>query len=146
MSATRTSMLIATLESHLTIESGGIETMQQSREVHQTETDELNPPIHPATNVGSVDLKVSNLQRSLKFYNELIGLQTLYQTDRQAFVGAGNRIILRLEEIPGAQAQPTHSTGLYHAAILFPDRHSLAIKIGQIAAVRYPLGWADHLV
>ncbi len=118
--------------------------MQQSREANQT--GELNIPIHPATTVGTVSLKVSNLQRSVNFYNNLIGLRTLQQTDQEAILGAGQRIILHLEGIPDAQPQTPFSTGLYHAAILFPDRHSLAIKIGQISAFRYPLGWADHLV
>ncbi len=118
--------------------------MQQSQGAQQT--GELNATIHPATTVGTVDLKVGNLKRSLKFYNELIGLQTFNQTEQKAVLGAGNRIILRLEEVPGAQPQPRGTTGLYHAAILFPDRHSLAVKISQIAAIRYPLGWADHLV
>src|SRR5258708_23937878 len=118
--------------------------MQQSQGAQQT--GELNATIHPATTVGTVDLKVGNLKRSLKFYNELIGLQTFNQTEQKAVLGAGNRIILRLEEVPGAQPQPRGTTGLYHAAILFPDRHSLAVKISQIAAIRYPLGCADHLV
>ncbi|HLY26912.1 MAG TPA: VOC family protein, partial [Aggregatilineales bacterium] len=118
--------------------------MQQAHE--NTQTGELNATLHPATTVGTVTLKVGNLKRSLKFYNDLIGLQTLHQAGREAAIGAGTRVILRLEEIPNAQPQPQGSTGLYHAAILFPERHSLAVKIAQITATHYPLGWADHLV
>src|SRR5215831_16163029 len=103
---------------------------------------EINPPvevaasIHPATDVGTVTLKVADLRRSLAFYNNLIGLQTFQQDDHTATLGAGNRPILKLEEIPDASYLSRNVTGLYHAAILFPNRHSLAIKIAQIMGVK----------
>ena len=102
--------------------------------------------IHPAVDVGTVTLKVANLPRSLSFYTGLIGLQTLLQDERRAVLGAGRRAIVTIEEVPGARPQPRNTTGLYHAAILFPDRRSLAIKIMQLSAVKYPFGYADHLV
>jgi catechol 2,3-dioxygenase len=103
-------------------------------------------PLHPATEVGTVILKVTNLSRSLDFYTRMIGLQVINQDKSTASLGAGNHIILKLVEIPGASIAPESATGLYHAAILFPDRRSLARKIAQIAATRYELGYADHLV
>src|SRR5579859_6425695 len=109
--------------------------MQQSSQSIQTGV--KTATLHPATTVGTVTLKVADLKRSLKFYNDLIGLQTLNQTDHEAVIGAGTRAILRLEEIANAQPQPQRTTGLYHAAILFPDRHSLAVKIAQVAATQY---------
>jgi catechol 2,3-dioxygenase len=54
--------------------------------------------------------------------------------------------VLNLEEVPGARVQPANTTGLYHAAILLPDRHALAVKISQLQALKVPLGYADHLV
>ncbi len=102
--------------------------------------------IHPATGVGSVTLKVADLQRSLSFYTGMIGLQVIRQGEHTAILGAGKRPILILDEVPGARPQPPNTTGLYHAAILFPDRHALAVKIAQISAARYPLGQSDHLV
>ncbi len=102
--------------------------------------------LHPATEMGAVTLKVADLARALSFYTGAIGLQPLRQEDRSAILGAGRRPIVALEEIPGARPQPAHTTGLYHAAILFPDRKSLAIKIAQLSAMRIPLGQSDHLV
>jgi catechol 2,3-dioxygenase len=102
--------------------------------------------ISPETYVGAVSLKVADLERSVSFYNRMVGLETLSREGGTAVLGAGGRRIVRLEEIRGAPPAPRSATGLYHAAILFPDRHSLAIKVAQIAARRYPFGQSDHLV
>lgn len=102
--------------------------------------------LHPATHVSTAALRVSDLPASLKFYTGLVGLQILVQEPGAAVLGAGSRPILRLLEVKGAAPQPPGTTGLYHVAILFPDRPALARKIAQIAAVRYPFGYADHLV
>jgi len=102
--------------------------------------------IHPATDVGQVNLKVSNLHRSIDFYTNLIGLKVLQQGDGQAVLGAGSHPILALRELHNAPNPPESATGLYHAAILLPNRRSLAIKIAQLAATRIDLGYADHLV
>jgi catechol 2,3-dioxygenase len=104
------------------------------------------PAIHPATDVGTVTLKVADLQRSLAFYTRLIGLQPLQQDERTVVLGAGKRPILKLEAVPGAKPLARNTTGLYHAAILLPDRHALAVKVAQLSAVGYPLGHSDHLV
>ncbi len=118
--------------------------MQQAHERNQP--GEPVAALHPATDVGTVTLKVADLPRSLAFYNQVIGLQTLEQVDGKAGLGAGKRPIMTLEEVRGARPQPANTTGLYHAAILLPDRHALAVKIAQIAAIRYPFGYGDHLV
>jgi len=104
------------------------------------------PSLHPAVEVGTVTLKVANMERSLKFYTQLIGLELFKQDGNIAVLGAGNRPILLLEEVPGATRLARNVTGLYHAAILFPTRHSLAVKIQQLARMNYPLGAGDHLV
>jgi catechol 2,3-dioxygenase len=96
--------------------------------------------------VGTVTLKVSDLNRSIEFYTKSIGLTLFQHTDESAWLGAGSRPILRLEGLPGARAQAPNTTGLYHAAILLPDRHALAVKISQLQAQHTPLGFADHLV
>jgi catechol 2,3-dioxygenase len=103
--------------------------------------------IHPDTEMGMVTLKVADLRRSLVFYTEIIGMRILAQEAQSATLGVAARPIVRIEAIPNAQQPPRNSTGLYHAAILLPDRKSLAIKIAQIASAKYPLGgYADHLV
>lgn len=110
------------------------------------QTSQIRTAIHPATEVAAVTLKVSDLGRALTFYTELIGLQVFTQNENGAVLGAGKRPILTLEAVRNAIRQPAGTTGLYHAAILLPNRHALAVKIAQIAAMRYPLGQGDHLV
>jgi catechol 2,3-dioxygenase len=102
--------------------------------------------LHPAVDVGSVTLKVADLQRSVAFYRDVIGLQKLAEADSRAVMGAGERPIVALEYVPGARPQPPNTTGLYHAAILFPDRRSLAVKMAQIINQNFRFGQADHLV
>ena len=104
------------------------------------------PSLHPAVEVGTVTFKVANLERSLKFYTQVIGLEVFKQDAHMAVLGAGDRPILLLEEVPGATRLARNVTGLYHAAILFPTRHALAIKIYQLAQMNYPFGYGDHLV
>lgn len=102
-------------------------------------------PLHPATDVGTVTLKVADLDRSIEFYTEVVGLQVFNQTEKRATMGVGQHKILEIEDVPGATLQPS-STGLYHAAILLPTRHALAVKVAQLANVGWPFGYADHLV
>ena len=102
--------------------------------------------IHPAASIGTATLKVADLQRSLSFYQGMLGLKIFRQDERRAILGAGKQPILNLEELPGAQRQPAHTTGLYHVAILFPDRRSLAIKIAQLSTQSIRFGQSDHLV
>jgi len=103
-------------------------------------------PIDPDTIVGSVTLKAANLDRLIQFYTQVIGLQQIHGDSTEAVLGAGTRPVIRLVSTRGAKQPPFSTTGMYHAAILFPNRHSLAKKIAQISALRIPLGEADHLV
>ncbi len=118
--------------------------MQETQNLTQNATHV--PSLHPAVEVGTVTLKVANMERSLKFYTQVIGLELFKQDGNTAVLGAGDRPILLLEEVPGATRLARNVTGLYHAAILFPTRHSLAIKIQQLLRMNYPFGYGDHLV
>src|SRR5664279_1454103 len=100
--------------------------MQQTHEVKQNIP--TSTTLDPAVEVGTVTFKVADLQRSLAFYTGLLGLRAITQDEHAAILGAGSRPILLLEAVPGARPQPANTTGLYHAAILLPDRHALAIK------------------
>jgi catechol 2,3-dioxygenase len=102
--------------------------------------------LHAQTDVGSVTLKVGDLRRSLAFYAGQLGLAVLQEGEGRVVLGAGKRPIVALEEARGAQPQPPRTTGLYHAAILFPDRRSLGIKIAQLASAGIGVGQGDHLV
>lgn len=116
--------------------------MQQT----SNETQTTVPSLHPAVEVGTVTLKVANLDRSIVFYTKVIGLEVFKEDGHTAVLGAGNRPIVLLEEVPGASRLARNVTGLYHAAILFPTRHSIAVKVQQLAQINYPFGAGDHLV
>jgi catechol 2,3-dioxygenase len=96
--------------------------------------------------LGAVHLTVSNLARSLEFYQQIIGFKLHRRNDNMAYLGAGQNDLLVLTE--QAQAQPPRgTTGLYHFAILTPSRFELAQSLKRIAETRTPVeGFADHLV
>ncbi len=103
--------------------------------------------IHPQAAIGHVALTVADLQRSLVFYEQIIGFERIQQTDQTAVLGVAGVPLLHLIEKQGAVTQPDYSTGLYHVAILLPSRVDLAREIQHLIDVRYPLqGYADHLV
>jgi catechol 2,3-dioxygenase len=93
-----------------------------------------------------VHLTVSNLDASLAFYREAIGLDVLANADRVARLGAGTRELLVLVEQPGAR--PAHGyTGLYHFALLVPERTDLARWLAHSARDHVALtGLSDHFV
>ncbi len=96
-------------------------------------------------NVGAVHLRVSDLDRSLAFYTEALGLELLSRDGGTASLGAGERRLVHLRALAGAQPRPRRSTGLYHFAVVVPDRLALGRALGRLVAARWPLqGVADH--
>lgn len=105
--------------------------------------------IHPAIEIGQVHLKVSNLERSITFYKEVIGFQILKQVNRTAELSVdGKNAILVLEEIPNAVAMTgrRRTTGLYHFAILVPSRLDLSLSLRNLLKHQIEIGQGDHLV
>ena len=104
------------------------------------------PTIPPATTMGAVHLSVSDLARSLEFWEGTVGLEALEQADGRASLGAGGRELLVLVEEPGAR--PAYGyTGLFHLALLVPARADLARWLAHAARERVPLqGLSDHYV
>ena len=102
--------------------------------------------ISPATTVGPVHLTVSNLDASLAYYREAIGLDVLASARGVARLGAGTRELLVLVEHAGAR--PAHGyTGLYHLALLVPERTDLARWLAHAARDPVALaGLSDHFV
>jgi catechol 2,3-dioxygenase len=100
--------------------------------------------ISAATVPGRVHLTVSDLQRSLDYYRGSVGLEILAQDGGRASLGAGGRELLVLAEEAGAR--PAHGfTGLYHFALLVPQRVDLARWLAHAARDRVPLvGLSDH--
>ena len=105
--------------------------------------------IPAATRIGHVHLKVSNLQRSLDFYCGLLGFELIqtYGTDA-AFISAGgyhHHIGLNTWQSKGAAPAPLHAPGLFHTAILYPERKDLAQIVKRLMEAKYAVtGAADH--
>jgi catechol 2,3-dioxygenase len=102
--------------------------------------------ISPQTTLGPVELTVSDLDASLTYYREAIGLDLLEREDGHGRVGANGHPLLVLVEEPGAR--PAHGyTGLYHFALLVPERTSLARWLAHAAREHVALtGLSDHFV
>jgi catechol 2,3-dioxygenase len=100
--------------------------------------------IPDATTVGAVHLTVADLERSLDYYRRAIGLAVLDKGAGRASLGAGPHELLVLVEHPGAA--PSHGyTGLYHFALLVPERADLARWLAHAVRERVPLtGASDH--
>lgn len=105
------------------------------------------PALPDALRLGAVRLKVRDAARSAAFYTQVVGLTAL-GTDAQGRVGlgTGGHVLIELEGDPAATPRPRGTTGLFHLAILVPDRTALAIVLRRLAALRVPLGASDHLV
>lgn len=81
--------------------------------------------IDPGTQLGFVSLTVSDLDRSLTFYHDLVGLALLRRTEGMAVIGAGDAALMVLVEDPGAAPWTSGYTGLHHSAIVLPTRADL---------------------
>src|SRR5437879_11350075 len=109
-----------------------------------------NPtPIAPGTRIGHVHLKVSVLQRSLDSYCGVLGFELMERMGNSAaFVSAGgyhHHIGLNTWESRGAPPAPRYSTGLYHFAILYPNRVELARALRRLAEHGVEIdGASDH--
>ncbi|MEK3913538.1 VOC family protein [Paenibacillus sp. FSL H7-0331] len=107
----------------------------------------MKDSIHPNTVLGEVHLKVSNLARSIQFYKEVVGLQVLDQTaDSARFTVDGHQVLLAIQEVTGAIVPRRSSAGLYHFAILVPDRKTLGLSLRNLIQSGIHIGQADHLV
>jgi catechol 2,3-dioxygenase len=106
-------------------------------------------PIDPRVEIGHVHLKVSDLERALDFYLGVLGfeLQARYGEDA-AFISAGgyhHHIGLNTWESKGGSPPPSSTTGLYHVAIRYPDRRTLADAVQRVVDAGIALdGASDH--
>ena len=102
--------------------------------------------IAAATRMGPVHLTVADLGRSLEYYETQVGLRALDQSDGSASLGTGQRELLVLVQEPGARPSDGY-TGLYHFALLVPERAELAAWLAHAARDRVALtGLSDHFV
>ncbi|MCW1884163.1 VOC family protein [Luteolibacter flavescens] len=105
--------------------------------------------LDPRVRIGHVHLKVSDLERSIRFYRDVLGFQVMQRFgDAAAFLSAGgyhHHIGLNTWESLGGSPPPPGRTGLYHTAILFPDRPELGKVLRRVLEAGIPLdGAADH--
>jgi catechol 2,3-dioxygenase len=105
--------------------------------------------IDAGVRIGHVHLKVADLERSLAFYCGVLGFELIQRMgDSAAFISAGgyhHHIGLNTWESLGGSPPPPGTTGLYHSAILYPTRATLADALHRVLAAEIPLdGAADH--
>jgi catechol 2,3-dioxygenase len=105
--------------------------------------------LDPRVDIGHVHLKVSDLDRAIAFYRDVLGFDLMQKIGGQAaFLSAGgyhHHIGLNTWESKGGPPPPRGTTGLYHVAIRFPDRRALAQAVQAVVDAGFPLeGASDH--
>jgi catechol 2,3-dioxygenase len=105
--------------------------------------------IDPGVDIGHVHLKVSDIDRALAFYRDVLGLDVMQRMgDQAAFLSAGgyhHHIGLNTWESRGAVPPPRGTTGLYHVAMRYPSRAALGKALRRLVEAGVPLdGATDH--
>jgi catechol 2,3-dioxygenase len=112
----------------------------------------IRPPgyrLPDATHIGRVVLQVSDLSRSLEYYEVVLGLRIIERSGNRAMLGphGDDTVILELREKKGARTVPRRGLlGLYHFAILLPDRPTLGRFVAHLANLGVQPGMSDHFV
>lgn len=109
----------------------------------------MNYKIPDGTRIGHVHLKVTDLERSLNFYRDLLGFEVQqFYGDSAVFISAGgyhHHLGLNTWQSKNTGPAPVRSAGLFHTAILYPSRKDLAIVLKRLMDAKYPLtGASDH--
>ena len=109
----------------------------------------MTDAIDARVDIGHVHLKVADLERSLGFYHGVLGFEiTQRMGDEAAFLSAGgyhHHVALNTWQSRGGSPPPPHSTGLFHVAIRYPDRRTLADAVRRVLQAGIPLtGASDH--
>ncbi len=107
------------------------------------------PVIHPNVRIGHAHLKVADLEQAIAFYRDVLGFKLMERFGNQAaFLSAGgyhHHIGLNTWESRGATPPPPGHTGLYHIAILYPNRRELARALKRLFDHGVPItGASDH--
>lgn len=105
--------------------------------------------VPPSVKIGHIHLKVTDLDRALGFYRDLLGFEvTTRYGDQAVFLSAGgyhHHIGLNTWHSRGGTSAPVNSAGLYHVAFLYPTRKELAFIFKRLLNAGYPLtGASDH--
>jgi catechol 2,3-dioxygenase len=102
-----------------------------------------------STHLGSVRLQVADLDRSVLFYERFLGMRVIHRADDSVGLGAygDEREIVHLRQLASARPVPKRGLlGLYHFAILLPDRASLGRFVAHLAEIGVRAGMSDHFV
>ena len=104
--------------------------------------------LHPSMKLGEVRLKVSNLERSLRFYCDVLGFKVLSNASSAVCLTAdGSTPLVTLEQPDNPVVTPPGTaSGLYHFAILLPERSDLGLALRRLIEAGIEIGQADHLV
>lgn len=109
------------------------------------------PTIGPPTaglRIGHVHLKVANVERSLAFWRDIIGLDVMLRLPKAAFLSADgyhHHIAINVWDSEGGEAPAPGTTGLFHVALLYPSRAALAVALKTLLAAGVELeGASDH--
>ena len=101
--------------------------------------------IHPDTHIGHVHLTVADLERQIGFYRNVVGFKLHWREGETAGLGAGQADLLRLTE-DSSYSRVRGTTGLYHFAVLYPNRRELARAVARLFELGYPNSPTDHLM
>lgn len=108
-------------------------------------SDKTDFSLHPDVGVGAVTLTVANLENQIRFYQEALGLKLHSREGNKAILGSDNNALLHLIEEQNLKKY-RGVTGLYHFAVLFPNRKELAIAIARLFAIKYRNHPTDHIM
>ena len=105
--------------------------------------------VHPETRIGHIHLKVANIERALGFYRDLLGFEiTQWYGEDAVFLSAGgyhHHIGLNTWAGKNVPPAPRNADGLFHFAILYPERRDLARALKRLLDAGYPIdGASDH--
>jgi catechol 2,3-dioxygenase len=106
---------------------------------------QMSTPIHPDTSIGLVSLTVADLENQLAFYQNVMGFTLHWRKEDAAGLGAAGTDLLRLTQRPGLKRY-RGTSGLYHFAVLFPDRRELARAVARLFALKYQNHPTDHIM
>lgn len=102
---------------------------------------------YPTMFVNQVNIKVEDMEQSLQFYKNVIGFDVLERNDNSAKLTAdGKNVLLSIEQLDNAVPKKRRTTGLYHFALLLPNRSDLANLVRHFVDIGQQFGSADHHV
>lgn len=101
------------------------------------------------THIGRIRLQVADVERSTAYYGSVLGMRVISRAEAAVQLGAHgeDRVLLELVEKPGVRAVPRRGLlGLYHFAVLLPDRAALGRFVAHLSEIGEYAGMSDHLV